>query len=104
MNQKQHGLIDNWIRHIKDVYKHHYKELEAIEDIDQRQDRFTEHNVIEQLFNLTQTSIIQNAWATRQAPYVHGWVYDIKTGFIKDLDISMNDNSRLHDVYKLETS
>lgn len=104
MGQKQFGLIDNWIRHIKDVYSLHHKELEAIPDPVQREDRFTEFNVIEQVYNLSQTSIIQNAWASRHGPYVHGWVYDLRTGLIKDLNVSMNDNSRMLEVYKFETN
>jgi carbonic anhydrase len=102
MGQKQFGLIDNWIRHIKDVYSLHHKELEAIKDPEKREDRFTEFNVIEQVYNLSQTSIIQNAWANRNAPYVHGWVYDLRSGLIKDLQVSMNDNSSMGEVYKFE--
>jgi carbonic anhydrase len=102
MGQKQHGLIDNWIRHIKDVYSLHHSELEAIEDPKEREDRFAEFNVIEQVYNLSQTSIIQNAWAKRHAPFVHGWVYDLHSGLIKDLHVSMRDNSTMMEVYKLE--
>jgi carbonic anhydrase len=102
MGQKQYGLIDNWIRHIKDVYSLHHKELEAIKDPQQRENRFTEFNVVEQVYNLSQTSIIQNAWATRKGPYVHGWVYDLHTGFIKDLQVTMSDNSSMIEVYKFE--
>jgi carbonic anhydrase len=103
MSQKQHGLIDNWIRHIKDAYSLHHKELEAIDDPELRENRFTEFNVIEQVYNLSQTSIIQNAWAKRHAPFVHGWVYDLHTGLIEDLNVSMNDNSTMMEVYKFET-
>ena len=102
MGQKQFGLIDNWIRHIKDVYSMHYKELEVIQDPEQRENRFTEFNVIDQVYNLSQTSIIQNSWATRHAPYVHGWVYDLRSGLIKDLHVTMNDNSSMAEVYKFE--
>jgi carbonic anhydrase len=102
MGQKQFGLIDNWIRHIKDVYSLHQKELEVIRDPEERENRFTEFNVIEQVYNLSQTSIIQNSWATRHAPFVHGWVYDLRSGLIKDLNVSMNDNSTMKEVYKFE--
>jgi carbonic anhydrase len=102
MGQKQFGLIDNWIRHIKDVYSLHHKELEVIQDPEQRENRFTEFNVMEQVYNLSQTSIIQNSWATRHAPFVHGWVYDLRSGLIKDLNVSMNDNSTMMEVYKFE--
>jgi uncharacterized oligopeptide transporter (OPT) family protein len=59
-------------------------------------------NVIEQVYNLSQMSIIQNSWATRLAPYVHGWVYDLRSGLIKDLHVTMNDNSSMTEVYKFE--
>lgn len=91
MSDKQFGLIDNWIRHIKDVYRLHRDELDALEDLEQRENRFIELNVIEQVLDLTQTSIIQNAWATRKSPYVHGWVYDIRNGLIKDLEVTIRE-------------
>jgi carbonic anhydrase len=102
MVNKQIGLIDNWIRHIKDVYRMHQDELEAIDDMKVRQDRLTELNVIEQVYDLGKTSIIQNAWQKRGAPYVHGWVYDVGNGLIKDLKVSMHDDSEMPDVYRFE--
>ncbi len=100
MGDKQFGLIDNWIRHIKDVYRLHQDELDAIEDAGQRENRFIELNVIEQVHDLTKTSIIQNAWTTRKSPFVHGWVYDIRTGLIKDLQVTARNNSETKDKYK----
>lgn len=103
MGNKQVGLIDNWIRHIKDVYRLHQDELEAISDIQQREDRFVELNVIEQVYDLGKTSIIQNAWQRRGGfPYIHGWVYNVANGVIKDLKVSMHDDSEMPDVYKFE--
>lgn len=102
MINKQIGLIDNWIRHIKDVYRMHQDELEAIEDMKVRQDRLTELNVIEQVYDLGKTSIIQNAWQKRGGPYVHGWVYDVSNGLIKDLKVTMHDDSEMPDVYRFE--
>lgn len=102
MANKQIGLIDNWIRHIKDVYRMHHEELEAISDIKARQDRLIELNVIEQVYDLGKTSIIQNAWQKRGGPIVHGWVYDISNGLIKDLKVSMNSDEDMPDVYKFE--
>jgi carbonic anhydrase len=102
MINKQIGLIDNWIRHIKDVYRMHQDELEAIEDMTVRQDRLTELNVIEQVYDLGKTSIIQNSWQKRGGPYVHGWVYDVRNGLIKDLKVSMHDDSEMPDVYRFE--
>jgi len=102
MGQKQFGLIDNWIRHIKDAYRLNEAELEAIKDPQQREDRFVEINVIEQVYDLVKTSIIQNSWSNRHLPYVHGWVYDIRVGIIKDLGVTFHDNSELPDVYRFE--
>lgn len=102
MGQKQYGIIDNWIRHIKDVYRLNEAELEAIKDPQKKEDRFIELNVIEQVYDLCKTSIIQNSWANRQLPYVHGWVYDIRDGVIKDLNVTYHDNSEFPDVYRFE--
>jgi len=102
MGQKQFGVIDNWIRHIKDAYRMNAVELEAIKDPLERENRFTEINVIEQVYDLCKTSIVQNSWQNRRGPYVHGWVYDIRVGVIKDLDVTFHDNSELPDVYRFE--
>jgi len=102
MSNKQIGLIDNWIRHIKDVYRIHKEELEEIVDIKARQDRFVELNVIEQVYDLGKTSIIQNSWEKRGGPIVHGWVYDIGDGLIKDLKVSMNSSEDLPDIYPIK--
>lgn len=103
MSNQQFGLIDNWIRHIKDVYRFHQDELEAISDPVQKENRFIELNVMEQVYDLSKTSIIQNSWANSKLPYIHGWVYDIRNGIIKDLEVSVNENSDLPKVYQFET-
>ena len=103
LSNKQYGLIDNWIRHIKDVYRMHHDELEAITDPKKKEDRFIEMNVIEQVYDLSKTSIIQNAWQKRQAPFIHGWVYALETGYIKDLEVSVNDNSEIPSVYRFDS-
>jgi carbonic anhydrase len=101
MENKQFGLIDNWLRHIKDVYRYHHKELDAIEDETLRARRFVEVNVMEQVHDLGKTSIVQNAWKNKQPLHVHGWVYDIHDGIIKDLDVSFTCTKDLHKVYHL---
>ncbi|MFY7667669.1 MAG: carbonate dehydratase [Crocinitomicaceae bacterium] len=102
MTNKHVGLIDNWIRHIKDVYRFHQDELNAIEDEKKRFDSFVDFNVVEQVLNLAKTSIVQSAWERGQNLHVHGWVYDIKDGLIKDLDITLRDNKSLSKVYQLD--
>ena len=102
MVQTQYGFIDNWIRHIKDIYRMHQDELETIADPLARENRFVEINVMEQVHDLSKTSIIQNAWLKRGGPYIHGWVYSLETGLINDLKVSFKDNSELPAFYKYE--
>jgi carbonic anhydrase len=102
MTNKHVGLIDNWIRHIKDVYRLYRDELDAITDEQLRFNRFVELNVFEQVLDLGKTSIVQSAWERGQQVHVHGWVYDIHDGMIKDLEVTLKDNATLCDVYKLD--
>ena len=102
MTNKHVGLIDNWIRHIKDTYRFHHEELNAIKDEKKRFDRFVELNVVEQVLDLAKTSIVQGAWDRGQNLHLHGWVYDIRDGLINDLDITLRDNTSLSDVYQLD--
>jgi carbonic anhydrase len=102
MTNQEFGLIDNWLRHIKDVYRLHAAELEAIADIDARTDKLVELNVIENVRNLCKTSIVQNAWQAGQQIGVHGWVYSLKTGIITDLKVSAYDNAKMEEVFKFK--
>jgi len=102
MGNKQYGLIDNWLRHIKDVYRTHHLELDNIKDENQRARRFIELNVIEQVNDLGKTSIVQNAWEKKQKLHLHGWVYDIKDGLINDLDVNFTSTKDLHSIYHLD--
>lgn len=102
MSNKRVGLIDNWLRHIKDVYRLHAGELDSILDEHDRFNRFVEVNVIEQVLDLAKTSIIQNAWDNKRPLMVHGWVYDIKNGLIKDLGVNASDSTQLDHYYRLE--
>ena len=102
MGNKHIGLIDNWIRHIKDVYRFHQDELNAIKDEKQRFDRFIEVNVMEQVLDLAKTSIVQAAWESKQELQIHGWVYDIKDGLINDLKVTIENDDQLAEVYQLD--
>jgi carbonic anhydrase len=102
MKNQQFGLIDNWLRHIKDVYRYHHVELDAIEDENERARRFVEVNVQEQVHDLGKTSIVQNAWRRNQPLHIHGWVYDIKDGLINDLKVTFTCTKDLHKVYHLD--
>ena len=102
MKNQQFGLIDNWLRHIKDVYRYHHVELDAIVDENERAKRFVEVNVQEQVHDLGKTSIVQNAWKRNQPLHIHGWVYDINDGLIKDLNVTFTCTKDLHKVYHLD--
>ncbi len=102
MKNQQFGLIDNWLRHIKDVYRYHHVELDAIEDENERARRFVEVNVQEQVHDLGKTSIVQNAWRRNQPLHIHGWVYDIHDGLINDLKVTFTCTKDLHKVYHLD--
>ena len=102
MKNQQFGLIDNWLRHIKDVYRYHHKELDAIEDETLRARRFVEVNVQEQVHDLGKTSIVQNAWKRNQPLHLHGWVYDIHDGLINDLGVNFTCPKDLHSVYHFD--
>jgi len=102
MSHNHLGIINKWVRNIKDVYRIHQKELEFISDPDKRFDRLVELNVVEQFKDLVETSIVQKAWADGQELHVHGWVYDMKSGLVNDLGISMKDNSQIDEIYRYE--
>jgi carbonic anhydrase len=102
MGNKQFGLIDNWLRHIKDVYRLHQSELDAITDIEERGRKLVELNVIEQVNDLGKTSIVQNAWKNKQDLHLHGWVYDINDGIINDLGVNIKGTDDMLAVYKFD--
>ncbi|WP_428228587.1 carbonate dehydratase [Flavobacterium sp.] len=95
------GIIDNWIRHIKDEYRLHDKYLNSIEDETERFNAFVEINAKEQVYNLAKTSIVQSAWKNGQDLMLHGWVYGLNSGFVTDLDVNISSNDELDEVYQL---
>ncbi|GGD81270.1 carbonate dehydratase [Planktosalinus lacus] len=101
MSNQSYGVIDNWIRHIKDVYRLHKKELDAIEDEDKRFDTFVELNVKEQVFDLAKTSIVQTAWKHNQELTLHGWAYGVGSGIVNDLNVNISNDKQLEEVYQL---
>jgi carbonic anhydrase len=88
MDDASHGLIDNWLRHIRDVYRHHQDALDAIADPEQRADRLCELNVIEQVANVCNTTMVRDAWASGQELAVHGWIYRLEDGLLRDLGVT----------------
>ncbi len=102
MGNQHIGLIDNWIRHIKDVGRQHKAELDEITDPQKKFDRLVELNVKEQVRNAARTTIVQQAWQNGQELHVHGWVYGIGDGLIRDLNISLSDASSLDTLDQLQ--
>jgi len=100
MGNGQNGIVDNWLRHIKDVYRTYSDELDAIGNEEDRLKRLVELNVIEQVFNVSKTSIIQNNWKDRNYPVIHGWVYSLETGLIKDLNVSIDNQRDLPPIFR----
>lgn len=102
MGNSSIGIIDNWIRHIKDVYRFHQDELDAISDEKERFNKFVEVNVKEQVMDLAKTSIVQNAWKNGQDLSLHGWVYGLNDGYVTDLGVNFSCDKDLDDVYQLK--
>jgi carbonic anhydrase len=104
MGNQSIGLIDNWIRHIKDVYRLHEEYLNSFEDEEERFNKFVEINVQEQVFDLAKTSIVQGAWRNGQDLTLHGWTYGLNSGYVTDLGVNMSSNIELDEVYRLKFS
>jgi carbonic anhydrase len=90
------GLADNWLRHVQDVRDHHERQLGAIADMTVRANRLCELNVIEQVVNVSQTTVIRDAWARGHQIAVHGWIYGLENGLLRDLSVSLESEADLH--------
>ncbi len=101
MQNQELGLIDNWLRHLKDVYQKHDLALSTIEDAGARFNRFCELNVIEQVYHVCHTTIVQGAWRRGQELSVHGWVYGVGDGLLKDLDLCITSADEIQAVYRM---
>ena len=87
--RERHGLVDNWLRHIQDVQQQHAPVLEKLSDMKAKADRLCELNVVEQVSNVCRTSIVQDAWARGQELAVHGWIYGLHDGLLRDLEVTV---------------
>ncbi len=103
MQDHQLGLVDNWLRNIRDVYARFKDELEAIEDQTQRYNRLVELNVLQQLHNICHTTIVQNAWSRGQPLWIHGWVYDLNCGALKDLNCCVSSLDQVENIYRIRS-
>jgi carbonic anhydrase len=95
------GLIDNWLRHIRDVHQQHRDELAAIADPAARADRLCELNVLAQVANVCHTTIVQDAWRRGRTVTVHGWIYSLRDGLLKDLGIVVEHPDQIPPEYRL---
>jgi carbonic anhydrase len=100
MDNPQLGLIDNWLRHVQDVLHEHQDLLANIEDEEKRLDRLCELNVIEQVLNVGRTTIVQGAWQRGQELVVHGWIYGLQDGLLRDLGVSIDNAQGLAAAYR----
>jgi len=97
------GLLNGWLREIRDVYRLHQEELDAIEDQDARYRRLIELNVQEQCVNVIKTAVVQKTYMHTGSPVVHGWVYDIANGVLRDLDVPFEENlHKVQEIYRLD--
>jgi carbonic anhydrase len=101
MTQKSLGIINKWLRNIKDVYRYHREEIDTIQDETERTNRLVELNVQEQVLNLAKTSIIQKAWKEHKGPDLHGWVYGLHNGLIKPL-LEMPAGTHIDPLYEFD--
>lgn len=100
LGHDEYGVVDNWLRHIKDISFAHQQELADLPD-EQKTDRLCELNVIAQVQNLARTKAVQYAWDRDQTLAIHGWVYSIHDGLIKDLQVSASSRDDVDDIYQL---
>jgi len=100
---QQLGLIDNWLRHIKDIYSRHREKLETLHEMRARVDQLCELNVVEQVKNVCHTTIVQNAWSAGDPLAVHGLIYGLGDGLLRDLAVRITDAEQLDKIYRMRT-
>jgi carbonic anhydrase len=109
LSNHKFGLIDNWLRNLKDIYRQHRTKIDSIVDADKtveqnkRVNRLCELNVIEQVNNVCHTTIVQDAWDRGQPLTVHGWIYSIRNGVIKDMKVSTGSKEQISQIYRVES-
>ncbi len=103
LDDQEFGLVDNWLRHVKDVYVQHKQEIDCLRYEQQRVNRMCELNVIEQVNNLTKTKIVQNAWKRGQELSIHGVIYSIADGLLKELKLDTQDTQAIDSVFKMKS-
>jgi carbonic anhydrase len=100
LHNSKFGLIDNWLRHVQDVRQKHKRILVTSSDDAHRLNKLCELNVIEQVVNVSQTTIVQNAWERGQDLAIHGWIYGLQDGLVRDLGLSIESYEELPERYQ----
>ncbi len=95
MSAQPHGLVDNWLRHIRDIYHRQQAKLDALANETERLHRLCELNVIEQVINVGNTTIVQDAWGRGQELAIHGWIYDLADGLLRNLEVCVTSPREL---------
>jgi carbonic anhydrase len=98
LRDEKYGLVDNWLRHVQDVRWKHQSQLDALETERERHDRLCELNVIEQVANVAKTTVVRDAWARGQSLSIHGWLYDLQDGLLRDLGVCIGAESELSGI------
>lgn len=104
LNRRSYGLLNKWLRNIKDVYRIHRESLRAYINPADVERRLVELNVVEQVYNLAKTTVVQKAWQERGAPVIHGWVYDVADGLIRDLGVNLSTSDSIDELYRYDFS
>ncbi|MBU1086144.1 MAG: carbonate dehydratase [Candidatus Omnitrophica bacterium] len=102
LDNREHGLIDNWLRHIKDIYRYHEAKINDMKTEKEKLDLLCELNVIEQVANICHTTIVQSAWKAGQELAVHGWIYGIDDGILKDLDVCITNINEISQTHRIK--
>jgi len=96
MEDKSHGLVDNWIRSVRDIYLKNTGVFSKLKSKDAKLDRLCEMNVVSQVYNVCQTTVVQEAWKRRQPLTIHGWIYRLQDGLLRDLNVRISSNAEIH--------
>jgi len=102
IDNREHGLIDNWLRNIKDVYRYHQAQIDSLKNEEEKIDLLCELNVVEQVSNICHTTIVQNAWKSGQELAVHGWAYHIEDGLLKDLNVCITKLEAISQTHRIK--
>lgn len=100
LGKNSYGLLDNWLGHIKDIYEKHKSTLLSIDNRTDREQKFVELNVMEQVKNTAKLSFIQKRWKKSEFPYIHGWVFNVDNGALLNLNVSMNSTKNLDEIFQ----